>query len=158
MYKYLSSLSNLIYPELSHSLFLNFLKLGLINKKFQKKNLNVKLWNKTFSNPLGLAAGFDKNAEVIAETTNLGFGFVEVGTVTLNKQNGNAKPRVFKIPEHQAVIQRLGFNNLGISEFLKNCLRGYPLEGIGVIIRANSFLNSLNNRKSQTWQERYTKE
>mgnify|MGYP006237371391 FL=1 len=120
MYKYLSSLSNLIYPELSHSLFLNFLKLGLINKKFQNKNLTVKLWNKTFSNPLGLAAGFDKNAEVITETTNLGFGFVEVGTVTLNKQNGNVKPRVFKIPEHQAVIQRLGFNNHGISEFSKN--------------------------------------
>ncbi len=122
MYKYLSSLSNLIYPELSHGLFLNFLKLGLINTKFTNENLNVKLWNKTFSNPLGLAAGFDKNAEVISETTNLGFGFVEVGTVTLNKQNGNVKPRVFKIPEHEAVIQRLGFNNLGIEKFSRNII------------------------------------
>tara|TARA_B100000989_G_scaffold213567_1_gene162302 strand:+ start:290 stop:1345 length:1056 start_codon:yes stop_codon:yes gene_type:complete len=120
MYKYLSLLSNLIYPELSHSLFLNFLKLGLIKNKYENKNLNIKLWNKNFSNPLGLAAGFDKNAEVISETINLGFGFVEVGTVTLNKQIGNAKPRVFKIPEHEAVIQRLGFNNMGVNEFSKN--------------------------------------
>ena len=120
MYKYLSLLSNLIYPELSHSLFLNFLKLGLIKKKFENENLNIKLWNKNFSNPLGLAAGFDKNAAVVSETINLGFGFVEVGTVTLNKQIGNAKPRVFKIPEHEAVIQRLGFNNMGVDEFSKN--------------------------------------
>ncbi len=122
MYKYISSLSNFIYPELSHSLFLNFLKLGLINKKFKNKNLNIKLWNKNFPNPLGLAAGFDKNAEVVAETINLGFGFVEVGTVTLKEQNGNTKPRVFKIPEHEAVIQRLGFNNIGMTEFSKNIL------------------------------------
>ena len=158
MYKYLSSLSNLIYPELSHSLFLNFLKLGLINKKFQNKNLTVRLWNKTFSNPLGLAAGFDKNAEVITETTNLGFGFVEVGTVTLNKQNGNAKPRVFKIPEHQAVIQRLGFNNHGISEFSKNVSNfrkksSKSIVGINIgknketVDYKNEYLNLLNKCK-----------
>lgn len=158
MYKYLSSLSNLINPELSHSLFLNFLKLGLINKKFQNKNLTVRLWNKTFSNPLGLAAGFDKNAEVITETTNLGFGFVEVGTVTLNKQNGNAKPRVFKIPEHQAVIQRLGFNNHGISEFSKNVSNfrkksSKSIVGINIgknketVDYKNDYLNLLNKCK-----------
>ena len=69
---------------------------------------------KDFDNPLGLAAGFDKNAEVIDGSLNLGFGFVEVGTVTPMPQKGNLKPRVFKIPEYEAVIQRLGFNNEGV--------------------------------------------
>ena len=82
--------------------------------------LKVSLWNIDFPNPLGLAAGFDKNAEVIKGCFGLGFGFVEVGTVTPRPQIGNLKPRVFKIPEFEAVIQRLGFNNLGVKNFIEN--------------------------------------
>ena len=74
---------------------------------------------KEFDNPIGLAAGFDKNAEVINGSFNLVFGFVEVGTVTPMPQKGNPKPRVFKIPRFEAIIQRLGFNNAGV-RFLNN--------------------------------------
>ena len=77
------------------------------------------MWN-VFRQSCGLAAGFDKNAEAISGIFDLGFGFVELGTVTPMPQKGNAKPRVFKIPEFEAVIQRLGFNNLGIENFIRN--------------------------------------
>ena len=69
---------------------------------------------------MGLAAGFDKNGEAIDGCLNLGFGYVEVGTITPMPQYGNAKPRVFKIPEYQAIIQRLGFNNLGVENLIDN--------------------------------------
>ncbi len=68
-----------------------------------------------FPNPLGLAAGFDKNALVVDELASLGFGFVEVGTVTLRPQPGNPRPRLFRLPQDQALINRLGFNNDGAS-------------------------------------------
>jgi dihydroorotate dehydrogenase len=68
----------------------------------------------TFKNPVGLAAGFDKNGEVIAEMANLGFGFVELGTVTPLPQPGNPKPRMFRLPADAALINRMGFNNLGV--------------------------------------------
>src|SRR6202012_4410573 len=67
-----------------------------------------------FKNPVGLAAGFDKNAEVISEMANLGFGFIEVGTVTPLPQPGNPKPRMFRLPKDSALINRMGFNNLGV--------------------------------------------
>ena len=84
------------------------------------ENLETKVLGKQFDNPIGLAAGFDKNAEVINGSFNLSFGFVEVGTVTPMPQKGNPKPRVFKIPEFEAIIQRLGFNNDGIEVFVNN--------------------------------------
>src|SRR6201992_3276858 len=68
----------------------------------------------TFKNPVGLAAGFDKNGEMIAEMANLGFGFVEVGTGTPLPQPGNDKPRMFRLPKEGALINRMGFNNLGV--------------------------------------------
>src|SRR6201995_671766 len=67
-----------------------------------------------FKNPVGLGAGFDKNAEVIGEMANLGFGFIEVGTVTPLPQPGNDKPRMFRLPADEALINRMGFNNLGV--------------------------------------------
>lgn len=82
--------------------------------------LRVTLWDRVFSNPIGLAAGFDKNAEVIAPMLKLGFGFVEVGTVTLKPQIGNPRPRVFREPKHGAVINRMGFPNEGVSVFKDN--------------------------------------
>ena len=96
-------------------------------------NINI---GKKFKNRIGLAAGFDKNAEVIGGSLNLGFGFVELGTVTPMPQNGNLKPRVFKIPEYDAVIQRLGFNNCGIEIFLRN-LKEYKKNNNSGIIGVN---------------------
>ena len=71
------------------------------------------IWGLRFANPFGIAAGFDKNAELIPILTALGFGFLEVGTVTLRPQPGNPKPRMFRYPEHEALVNRLGFNNEG---------------------------------------------
>src|ERR1700761_5093623 len=67
-----------------------------------------------FKNPVGLAAGFDKNGEMISEMANLGFGFIEVGTVTPLPQPGNPKPRMFRLPADDGLINRMGFNNLGV--------------------------------------------
>lgn len=82
--------------------------------------LRVTLCDRVFPNPVGLAAGFDKNAEVIAPMLNLGFGFVEVGTVTIKPQDGNPRPRVFRETKHKAVINRMGFPNKGLSVFKDN--------------------------------------
>jgi dihydroorotate dehydrogenase len=74
----------------------------------------------SFPNPVGLAAGLDKNAAHIDALARFGFGFIEVGTVTPNAQPGNPQPRMFRLAEHQAIINRMGFNNLGLETFLKN--------------------------------------
>lgn len=81
--------------------------------QLRDERLETKHWGLTFPNPVGLAAGFDKNAEVYHALGALGFGFVEVGTLTPQGQPGNPKPRLFRLPEHQAVINRMGFNNHG---------------------------------------------
>jgi len=81
---------------------------------FNDERLKRQVFGLTFKNPVGLAAGFDKNAEMIAEMTNLGFGFVEVGTVTPLPQPGNDKPRMFRLPADSALINRMGFNNHGV--------------------------------------------
>ena len=120
MNKFISQIINIIPPEIAHLIFLEFMKLEILDKKYLSQRLNIKLWNKNFLNPIGLAAGFDKNAEAISGLMKLGFGFLEVGTVTPKKQNGNPKPRVFRIPEYQSIIQRLGFNNSGLDKFLLN--------------------------------------
>ena len=88
-----------------------------------------KLFGKEIDNPIGIAAGFDKNAEVYNSLFKLGFGFVEVGTVTPLKQYGNPKPRVFRLVEDQALINRLGFNNLG-SENVSNRIRSNLNKGL----------------------------
>jgi dihydroorotate dehydrogenase len=76
--------------------------------------LEKEVFGLTFKNPVGLAAGFDKNGEIISEMANLGFGFIEVGTVTPLPQPGNPKPRMFRSPADKAIINRMGFNNLGV--------------------------------------------
>ncbi|MBS7563623.1 quinone-dependent dihydroorotate dehydrogenase [Mucilaginibacter sp. Bleaf8] len=80
----------------------------------QDKRLEREVFGLKFKNPVGLAAGFDKNGEMIAEMANLGFGFVEVGTVTPLPQPGNPKPRMYRLPTDSALINRMGFNNLGV--------------------------------------------
>ena len=92
-------------PELAHNLTLNLLKFSFKkNSLIDNPMLNQHLLGLDFSNPIGLAAGFDKNAEVVNPMFNLGFGFVEVGTITPKSQFGNSKPRVFRLNQDEAVI------------------------------------------------------
>jgi dihydroorotate dehydrogenase len=104
-------------PEVAHNLAIKSLKLNLTPSLFDENKNNPMfqstLFGKQIDNPIGIAAGFDKNAEVYNPLFKLGFGFVEVGTVTPYEQYGNPKPRVFRLVNDQALINRLGFNNLG---------------------------------------------
>src|SRR5581483_2591571 len=86
----------------------------------QDSRLEKEVFGLKFKNPVGLAAGFDKNAEVISEMADLGFGFVEVGTVTPLPQPGNIKPRMFRLPADEALINRMGFNNKGMDVVAEN--------------------------------------
>jgi dihydroorotate dehydrogenase len=90
-----------------------------------------------FPNPVGLAAGLDKNGEYIDALAALGFGFLEIGTVTPRPQPGNAKPRMFRLPEHEAIINRLGFNNQGVDKLLRNVERASYTGILGINIGKN---------------------
>lgn len=110
-------------PETAHEVtlkLLNFSQTSGLNKylypTLEDKPVNVMGLN--FKNPVGLAAGMDKNGDYITALNALGFGFLEIGTVTPRPQPGNPKPRLFRLPEHQAIINRMGFNNLGIDHLL----------------------------------------
>ena len=106
-------------PETAHHLTLKAMKAGLVPPcpAVNDPTLEVKLWGLKFPNPVGLAAGFDKNAEVIGPAFKLGFGFVEAGTVTPKPQEGNPHPRVFRDPSSESVINRMGFPNRGVTAF-----------------------------------------
>lgn len=86
----------------------------MISKKYTPRNFPVNIFGLTFKNPVGLAAGFDKNAKYLTELGALGFGFIEIGTVTPISQKGNDKPRLFRLPKDKALINRMGFNNDGV--------------------------------------------
>ena len=128
-------------PENAHNLAIKSLKFNPFpSKMFEVEDeqiLNVKLLGKNFPNPIGLAAGFDKSAEVYNSLLKLGFGFVEVGTVTPLKQYGNPKPRVFRLEDDKALINRLGFNNDGM-ETIKSRILSHRKKGIlGINIGPN---------------------
>ncbi len=121
-----SNLRSLIFkldPETAHSLAIKSLKFNFVPNIMEEDRGNplfkTKLFGKNLDNPIGMAAGFDKNAEVYNSLFKLGFGFVEVGTVTPLKQYGNPKPRVFRLVEDEALINRLGFNNLGAENIVE---------------------------------------
>lgn len=109
-------LLRLIDPETAHRLTVRALRLGLASGTSGRDapELAVSALGLDFPNPLGLAAGFDKNAEVPDALLALGFGHVEIGSVTPKPQPGNARPRLFRLPEDRAVINRYGFNNEGL--------------------------------------------
>ena len=109
-------------PETAHRLTIRALKTGLVKGcgGADDARLKVTLWQRNFPNPVGLAAGFDKNAEVIAPMFSHGFGFIECGTVTPKPQEGNPRPRVFRDAPHEAVINRMGFPGEGLDAFKKN--------------------------------------
>jgi len=128
-------------PETAHDLAIKSLKLNPFPSKMfeveDEQMLKVHLLGKNFPNPVGLAAGFDKSAEAYNSLLRLGFGFVEVGTVTPLKQFGNPKPRIFRLKDDYALINRLGFNNDGI-EIIKNRIKSDGKKGIlGVNIGPN---------------------
>ena len=103
-------------PEKAHGLTVRALACGLVPRqpRLTIPNLETTLWGLRFPNPVGLAAGFDKNAEVPDAMLAQGFGFVEIGSVTPRPQPGNPKPRMFRLPEDRAIVNRMGFNNEGL--------------------------------------------
>ena len=127
-------------PE-AHDLAIKSLKFNVLPKSiFQVENeelLETKLLNETIPNPIGLAAGFDKSAEVYNSLFKLGYGFVEVGTVTPKRQLGNPKPRVFRLEKDQALINRLGFNNHGSDIVLKRISENQPNGLLGINVGPN---------------------
>ena len=141
MFSKFRSLIFKIDPETAHNLAIKSLKLNILpNITDQNKGdpiFETNLFSKNIDNPIGMAAGFDKNAEVYNSLFKLGFGFVEVGTVTPLEQYGNPKPRVFRLVEDQALINRLGFNNLG-AENVSNRIKSNSNKGLlGVNIGPN---------------------
>ena len=107
-------------PEDAHRLALQGLKLlPPARPRVDDEKLSVRAFGLNFPNPIGMAAGFDKNGEVTDAVLRLGFGFVEVGTVTLRPQGGNPRPRIFRLERDEAIINRLGFNNDGAPAVLR---------------------------------------
>ena len=128
-------------PETTHDLAIKSLKFNYLPRKmFEVENeqiLNIELLGKNFPNPIGLAAGFDKSGEVYNSLLKFGFGFIEIGTVTPLKQFGNPKPRIFRLEDDSALINRLGFNNDGI-EIIKNRIKSEKKKGVvGINIGPN---------------------
>jgi len=111
-----------IEPETAHGLMISAMKRGAIPGcgAFDDPILESEVWGLKFPNPVGLSAGFDKNAEVIGPALKLGFGFVEAGTVTPKAQAGNPRPRIFRDARNEAVINRMGFPNGGMHAFKEN--------------------------------------
>ena len=134
----LTTAARLLEPETAHKAAIAFLKFAPLNARPQQfSNLSQIICGLTFPNPIGLAAGFDKNAEVPNALLARGFGSVEVGTITPKPQAGNPRPRLFRLTEHQALINRFGFNNDG-SEACLNRLNRRKSNGIlGINIGAN---------------------
>ena len=128
-------------PEAAHDLAIKTLKVNFLPKSlFSVKNeelLETNLFNKKLKNPIGLAAGFDKSAEVYNALFKLGFGFVEVGTITPKRQLGNSKPRIFRLEKDQALINRLGFNNDGSEIIAKRISENKPHGILGINIGPN---------------------
>jgi dihydroorotate dehydrogenase len=142
MYKLARELLFSLSPETSHELSIDLIgaggRLGL-NRVLTKApaSLPVKVMGLEFPNPVGLAAGLDKNGDAIDGFAQLGFGFVEIGTVTPRPQPGNPKPRLFRLPQAEAIINRMGFNNQGVDHLLAR-VRAAKYDGVlGINIGKN---------------------
>src|SRR5437867_6799478 len=127
-------------PETAHHLALKSLSLlnpinSLLGGRFPSNEATtVRVFGLTFSNPVGLAAGFDKDGVALQELAALGFGHIEAGTVTYHSQPGNPRPRLFRLPKDQALINRAGFNNEGAAAFAKRVAANRPDCVLGVSI------------------------
>lgn len=128
-------------PETAHDLVLHSLSLlrpkfinDFIERRYSRSSLPVNRFGISFPNPVGLAAGFDKDGVALQPLAALGFGFLEAGTVTFHPQPGNPRPRLFRLPEDKALINRAGFNNAGAAAFAKRMKRKRPACVLGVSI------------------------
>lgn len=130
-------------PEKAHKLIFNFLKIPGVNFllkiffKFESEKLAFSKSNFNVKNPIGLAAGLDKDGEVINQLGNIGFGFVEIGTVTPIGQPGNPTPRLFRLKKDEALINRMGFNNEGAEAMLKRLKKLKPNTTVGINLGKN---------------------
>ena len=142
LYPFFRDLLFRLDAETAHHLSLNSLKWlelsGLLKLMLPTPLVKpVRVMGIDFSNPVGLAAGLDKNADYLDALALLGFGFVEVGTVTPRPQPGNTKPRLFRLPEAEAIINRMGFNNLGVDHLLEQVQIADTTAKIGINIGKN---------------------
>lgn len=120
-------------PEFVHNTALTMLSTGIIGDwRYENKGLEQEFFGVKFKNPLGLAAGFDKNGVALGHWHHLGFGFLEMGTVTFHAQPGNPKPRLFRLPDDLGVINRMGFNNDGAERVAKRIIGVHSPVPIGV--------------------------
>lgn len=125
-------------PEQAHDISIKLLSSPLSHLVSYKTIRNpVKLFGVEFANPIGLAAGFDKNADAVLGLSHLGFGFIEVGTVTPKPQDGNQKPRLFRLKNNQAIINRMGFNNKGVDYLVSRLEKLKPDITLGINIGKN---------------------
>lgn len=126
-------------PEQAHHLTINALSyLGNIMPRVNPHSTPTSLMGLQLPNPVGLAAGLDKNGEAIDGLAALGFGFIEVGTVTPRPQGGNPQPRLFRAPKHLAIVNRMGFNNNGIDALIANIQRSKYTGILGINIGKNA--------------------
>ncbi|MGB0861701.1 MAG: quinone-dependent dihydroorotate dehydrogenase [Saprospiraceae bacterium] len=141
MYKaILKKLLFLLSPEKAHHLTVSLLKMTLAipgishlfraSFKVEHPSLEREVFGLKFKNPVGLAAGFDKDGKYYQAMTSLGFGFIEIGTVTPKAQDGNPQPRLFRLPKDNGLINRMGFNNEGIDAFVSRLKNGKRPEGV----------------------------
>ena len=143
MYKAIKPLLYSLNPETAHHLALNLIKLSAKSRLITNQSNSLDYakpttaLGMTFRNPVGLAAGFDKNGECVEGLSRLGFGFVEVGTLTPKPQKGNAKPRLFRLSSDKAIINRMGFNNKGIDYFVNQIKKQKYTCKLGVNIGKN---------------------
>lgn len=147
MYNLLRQLLFLLPPETAHHVTLKSLACAYQLNLIKPPEVHVpprKIMGLTFKNPLGLAAGLDKNGDYIEPLAALGFGFIEIGTVTPLPQEGNPKPRMFRLPKHEALINRLGFNNKGL-DYVVERLKNTNYKGIlGVNVGKNKDTSNEN--------------
>jgi dihydroorotate dehydrogenase len=141
MYYFIRRILFLFNPEITHDLVFSVLKvcnfIGLINLFKSSKIDAKKVLGLNFKNPIGVAAGLDKNGEYIEILDKFGFGFIEIGTVTPRPQKGNPKPRLFRVVEQEALINRFGFNNVGIDKVLENVKESNYSAILGINIGKN---------------------
>jgi dihydroorotate dehydrogenase len=149
-------------PERVHDLTSKFLSSELVDNllkpfmSFEDRLLNVKAGRLTFRNPIGLAAGMDKNCTALGSWDAIGFGFAETGTVTPLPQKGNPKPRMFRLTGNDAIINSLGFNNCGADEFFKNIAEGKEKVSNDFITGVNIGKNSMTSLKNAIDDYRFT--
>jgi dihydroorotate dehydrogenase len=130
----------------------DFLQQQLASRfQFRHTSLEKELFGLRFSNPVGLGAGFDKNAKYLTELETLGFGFVEIGTVTPKPQAGNDKPRLFRLPEDKALINRMGFNNDGL-DVVTERLRNWRRKNSKLIVGGNIGKNKVTPNE-EAWKD-----